>query len=69
MWAGVRLGAIGNKHRRAGSLKTLPQVLLVLILASPVVLIPSLVVQVWLTILWLASKFVPDRAKADAQKT
>jgi hypothetical protein len=69
MWAGVRLGAIGNKKRRAGSLKTFPQVLLVLLLASPVVLIPSLVVQVWLAAMWLVSKFVPNRAKADAQKT
>lgn len=69
MWAGVRLGAIGNPRRRAGSLRTLPLVLLVLLLASPVVLVPSLVVQAMLTVMWFVSLFVPDKAKADAQKT
>lgn len=38
MWAGVRLGAIGNPKRRAGSLRTLLPVLLVCLLALPVVL-------------------------------
>jgi hypothetical protein len=69
MWAGVRLGAIGNKNRRAGSLKTFPLVLLVLLLSSPVVLPPSLVVQLMTTLLWFLSLFVPDKQKVDSQKT
>lgn len=69
MWAGVRLGAIGNPKRRKGSLRTLPLMLLVILLASPVVLLPSLVVQLMLTVLWFVSLFVPKRAKADDQKT
>lgn len=69
MWAGVRLGAIGNPKRRAGSLRTLPLMLLVMLLASPVVVLPSLVVQLMLTVLWFVSLFVPKRAKADDQKT
>lgn len=69
MWAGVRLGALGNPKRRAGSLRTFPLVLLVLLASSPVVLPPSLVVQVMTTILWLASRLVPDRQKVDSQKT
>jgi hypothetical protein len=69
MWAGVRLGAIGNPKRRAGSLSTFPMVLLVILLSMPVVLIPSLAVQVMLTLLWFVSLFVPKKAKADDQKT
>lgn len=69
MWAGVRLGAMANGKRRKGSLKTFPRVLLVLVLASPVVLIPSLVVQLWLTAMWLVSQVLPENKKADAQKT
>jgi hypothetical protein len=69
MWAGVRLGAIGNPRRRAGSLKTFPLVLLVMLLSSPVVLPPSIVVQLMTTLLWFVSLFVPDKAKVDAQKT
>ena len=69
MWAGVRLGAIGNKNRRSGSLKTFPLVLLVLLLSSPVVLPPSLVVQLMTTLLWFLSLFVPDKQKVDSQKT
>jgi hypothetical protein len=69
MWAGVRLGAIGNPKRRKGSLRTLPQVLLVLIVSAPVVLPPSLVVQAMTTLMWVASQFVPNRAKVDSQKT
>lgn len=69
MWAGVRLGAIGNPRRRAGSLRTLPQVLLVLILSSPVVLPPSLVVQLMTTVLWLASLPLANKAKVDSQTT
>ena len=38
MWAGVRLGAIGNGDRRPGSLKTFPAVLGISLLALPVVL-------------------------------
>lgn len=69
MWAGVRLGAIGNPVRRPGSLKTFPLVLLVLLASAPVVLPPSLVVQTMTTILWLVSLFVPDRAKVGSQTT
>jgi hypothetical protein len=69
MWAGVRLGAIGNPKRRAGSLRTFPLVLLVILLSSPVILLPSLVVQTMLAVLWFVSLFVPKKAKADDQKT
>lgn len=49
MWAGVRWGALANRRRRAGSLGTLPGVLLVSLLALPLVLpavavLPSLLV-------------------------
>jgi hypothetical protein len=69
MWAGVRLGAIGNKKRRKGSLKTLPKVVLVLLLTSPYTLPPSLVVQLWLGAAAFFSLFVPKRQKITAQKT
>jgi uncharacterized protein DUF1353 len=69
MWAGVRLGALGNPKRRAGSLRTFPLLLFVLLAASPVVLVPSLVVQIMLTLLWLVSLVLPNRQKVDAQKT
>jgi hypothetical protein len=69
MWAGVRVGAIGNPKRRAGSLETFPLVLLVLLASSPVVLPPSLVVQLTTTLMWAASLFVPDKAKVGSQKT
>jgi len=69
MWAGVRLGAIGNPKRRKGSLTTFPLVLLVLLASSPVVLPPSLVVQAMTTVLWLVSLFVPSKNKVDSQKT
>lgn len=69
MWAGVRLGAIGNPRRRAGSLGTFPMVVLVLLLSSPVVLPASLMVQVTTTILWLVSLVLPGKNKVDAQKT
>lgn len=69
MWAGVRLGAIGNKKRRAGSLKTFPLVLLVLLVSSPVVLPPSLLVQIVTTLLWVGSILIPSKAKVDSQKT
>jgi hypothetical protein len=69
MWAGVRLGAIGNPKRRRGSLRTLPRLLLVLLLSAPVVVPPSLVVQIMLTVLWLVSLPLPKKAKADDQKT
>jgi len=69
MWAGVRLGAIGNRRRRPGSLKTFPLVLLVMLVSSPVVLPPSLVVQAMTSLLWVASLFVPKDAKVDSQKT
>lgn len=69
MWAGVRIGAIGNKHRRKGSLKTLPKVLGIVLLASPVLLVPSLAVQLALTILWLITLPLPRHERISAQKT
>lgn len=69
MWAGVRLGAIGNPVRRPGSLRTFPLVLLVILLSSPVVLPPSLMVQVMTSLLWLISLILPNRQKVDSQKT
>lgn len=69
MWAGVRLGAIGNPLRRPGSLRTLPLVLLVMLLASPVVLPPSILVQLMTTILWFVSLLVPNKASVGSQKT
>jgi hypothetical protein len=69
MWAGVRLGAIGNSKRRAGSLRTFPLVLLVLLLSSPVVLPASLVVQLTTTLLWILSLPLRGKNKVDSQKT
>jgi uncharacterized protein DUF1353 len=69
MWAGVRLGAIGNKIRRKGSLKTLPKVLAIIILAAPFITIPSLIVQIFLTLLFVVTLPLPKRQRVDAQKT
>lgn len=68
MWAGVRIGAIVNKHRRKGSLKTFPQLLFVLLLASPLA-VPSIIVQLYLTVFWLLSVVLPHRQKITAQRT
>lgn len=68
MWAGVRIGAIANKHRRKGSLKTLPKLLFVLTLASPLA-IPSLAVQGYLTVFSLVSLILPKKHKLTAHKT
>lgn len=68
MWAGVRIGALVNKYRRKGSLKTLPKLLGILLLASPLI-IPSLVVQVSLIVLWLITLPLPRRERISAQKT
>lgn len=69
LWAGVRLGAIGNKNRRKGSLKTLPKVLLTILLSIPYTLPPSLVIQLWLSGAALASTVLPHKHKVTAQKT
>lgn len=45
MWAGVRWGAIFNRNRRPGSLRTLPLVLLLTVLALPIV-VPA-VLCIW----------------------
>jgi hypothetical protein len=58
MWAGVRWGALGNRLRRSGSLCTLPQVLLVSLLALPVVLPGGLGVLVSSALLWLVSRVI-----------
>lgn len=55
MWAGVRWGALINKKRRAGSLATLPGVLLISLLALPIVL-PAVVVLPSLLLFWLIEK-------------
>jgi uncharacterized protein DUF1353 len=69
MWAGVRAAAPMKRSRRKGFIKTLPGVLLTLILSLPVILPPALMVQTMLTVLWFGSLFVPNRAKVDSQKT
>lgn len=68
MWAGVRLGAIGNKKRRKGSWKTLPKVLFVILLALPAIAVPSVVVELWLLAMAFVSMFLPKRHKITAQK-
>lgn len=69
MWAGVRLGAIGNKARRKGSLKTLPKVLGIVLMAAPFIAIPSLVVQLFLTLFFIFTLPLPKRQRINAQKT
>lgn len=69
MWAGVRIGAIFNKHRRKGSLKTLPKVFGIVLLASPVLLVPSLAVQLALTLLWLITLPLPKHERISAQRS
>jgi hypothetical protein len=69
MWCGVRLGAIINKKRRKGSLKTLPGVLGIVILAIPFISIPSIIVQTFLTLLYLITLPLPRRQRVSAQKT
>src|ERR1044072_667780 len=64
MWAGVRLGAIGNKKRRKGSWRTLPKVLGIIALSSPVLLPPSLVVQAMITLLWIITLPLPKIGRA-----
>lgn len=41
MWAGVRLGALGNPLRRPGSLRDLPVVAGIAVLAAPIVVPPA----------------------------
>lgn len=69
MWSGVRLGAIGNKKRRKGSLKTFPKVLLILLFTSPYTLPPSLIIQLWLWAAIVFSFILPKKQKVNAQKT
>lgn len=69
MWTGVRLGAIGNKLRRKGSLKTFPKVLGITIVLLPFIGPPSIGVQLSLLLFWLITLPLPKRQRVDAQKT
>ncbi len=69
MWCGVRLGAMFNKRRRKGSLKTLPKVALISLLMLPVVLFPVVSISLRLGLFWLVSLFLPKRQKVTAHKT
>jgi hypothetical protein len=68
MWAGVRIGAFFSKYRRKGSLKTLPKLLTVIVLSAPYTVPPSLIVQIWLGLAWLATLPLPKRERVSAQK-
>ena len=67
MWLGVRLGALLNPLRRKGSLKTLPKVILVMLLAGPILLPASLVVQLTIWLLWAVTLPLPKKKRLDAQ--
>lgn len=68
MWTGVRWGALFNKRRRAGWIKTAPKVLAATLLSLP--LLPAaLMVQITVWLGMLVSIFLPKRAKINSQKT
>lgn len=69
MWCGVRIGAMFNKKRRKGSLKTLPKVALISLLMLPVVFTPVLSISIRLGLFWLVSLLLPKRQKVTAHKT
>lgn len=58
MWAGVRLGAIGNPRRRSGSLATLLGVLTVCLLALPILLPAAIGIGISRAILWTLDKII-----------
>jgi hypothetical protein len=69
MWAGVRWGALFNKKRRKGSLKTLPKVLLISLILLPIVFTPTISISLRLGLFWLISLFLPKKQKITAHKT
>lgn len=69
MWCGVRWGAMFNKHRRKGSLKTFPKVALVSLLMFPIVFSPVVTISFRLGLFWLVSLILPKRQKVTAHKT
>lgn len=69
MWVGVRWGAMFNKKRRKGSLKTFPGVLLGSVLLLPVVLTPAVTIGMRLGIFWLVSQLLPKSERITAHKS
>ena len=69
MWAGVRWGALGNRARRGGWLRTLPGVLAVSALALPVVLPGALGVLISSVLAWILSLPIPRRARPTSWRT
>ena len=69
MWCGVRIGAIFNKRRRKGSLKTLPKVALISLILFPYVFTPAVTISFRLGLMWLISQVLPKRQKVTAHKT
>lgn len=69
MWNGVRIGAMVNKIRRKGSLKTLPKVLGITTLLIPFIGLPSIGIQISLLLFWLVTLPLPKRQRVSAQKT
>ena len=69
MWCGVRWGAMFNKKRRQGSLRTFPKVALISLLMLPIVFTPVLTISFRLGLFWLVSLLLPKRQKVTAHKT
>lgn len=69
MWCGVRWGAMFNKRRRRGSLRTFPKVALISLLMLPVVFSPVVTIGLRLGIFWLVSLLLPKRQRVTAHKT
>jgi hypothetical protein len=69
MWTGVRLGALGNKVRRKGSLKTLPKVLGITLILIPFIGPTSLSIQISLLLFWLVTLPLPKHQRVSSQKT
>lgn len=69
MWAGVRWGALFNRRRRGGWLRTAPGVLAVSALALPVVLPGALGVLVSLALAWLLGLPFPRRERPTSWRT
>jgi hypothetical protein len=69
MWTGVRWGALFNKKRRKGSLKTLPQVLGMSLLLLPVVVTPAITIGFRLGLFWLLSQLLPKSERVTSHKS
>lgn len=61
MWAGVRLSAITQAHRRPGWWSTAPKVLGIALLGAPLVLPPALLILVALGVFNAAERMVSGR--------